>query len=375
MTSSISRQDLIKDLQRVAEKIGEPPSSPQYERYGKYSRSSIYRHFDGIIEARKAAGLGSEDLTGKRQNIPIENLIDEIHALHSKLGRVPKREEMVEIGKFSEGPYVRNFGTWGDAVLAAGYQPYRPNKYNVEKRIFTCGFCGIKRKEKISENKNQKNWFCSKNCKDDWESKNKKGENHPQYNRISTECSWCGGSIEAKPSVFENRENMFCGHECAGKWWSENRVGDRHPRYTGGDAEVTCQACGEIYEVRRAKVDATRFCSYECMGRVRMIEMRGENNPNYNPDSIDETGPNWLEQRRKRIDKDNACCVACGMRMEEHIQKYSIELDVHHVFPRYLFNGPNGFDYESANEISNLRTMCRACHRRWEGIPLSPSRL
>jgi hypothetical protein len=279
---------------------------------------------------------------------------------------------MVEIGKFSEGPYVRNFGTWGDAVLAAGYEPHRANKYNVKKRLYTCDFCGKKREEKISVNKKQKNWFCSESCKNDWQAENVVGENHHQYKRVSTECGWCGNTIEAKPSVAKKQENIFCDHNCAGRYWSKNRIGSRHPRYNGGDVGVTCQACGEMYEVRRAKVDGTRFCSRECLGKVRIKEMRGENNPNYNPDSIDKTGPNWLEQRRKRIEKDNGCCVDCGMSMEESIQKYGNELDVHHIMPRYLYDEPDGFDYKSANKLSNLVSMCRSCHHKWEGIPLSP---
>jgi hypothetical protein len=372
---AISKQELLDDLRRVGEKLKKTPSAQEYKKYGQYSDSCVYRHFDGFVEAREEAGFEDGDLRSRPRGISREKLINAIQSLRTELGRVPRREEMRQLGEYSEEPFRRVFGTWGDAVIEAGYEPYRPNADNAERKIYTCEYCGLKREALVSQNKRQNNWFCSESCKNDWQAENVVGESHHQYKRVSTQCSWCEEPMSVIPSVFANRTNMFCNTNCAGKWYSKYRVGDRSPGYDGGRVEVTCQACGDIYEVRKARVGVTRFCSYECLGRARITEYRGENNPNYNPDSTDKTGPNWLEQRRKRIKKDNASCVACGMNMREHKEKYGFELDIHHVLPRYLFNGPDGLDYESANKVSNLRTMCRACHRRWEGIPLSPSQI
>lgn len=160
--------------------------------------------------------------------------------------------------------------------------------------------------------------------------------------------------------------------KCSGKYWSENRVGGNHPRYSGGNVEMTCDGCGDTYEVNPANVEKARFCSYSCLGDVRMVEMRGEKNTNFNPDLVDEYGPNWHEQRRKCLKRDNYKCIDCDATQEQHNDVYGCDLIVHHVTPRRRFVTDGELDWESANRLSNLRTVCHPCHGRWEGIPVVP---
>jgi hypothetical protein len=372
MPLPVSKQELIQDLRSVGERLGKAPSVQEYNEYGAYGDSVVYKHFGGMVEARSAAGFEDGDLRSKTRGTSRENLIEAIHSLRRELDRVPTRQEMRNLGRYSEEPYRRVFGTWGDAVIEAGYSPYRPSSTNADKKIYNCDYCGLGREELVSQNNNQQNWFCSKTCKNEWQATNVVGKQHHQYKRVSSECSWCSEPMKVIPSVYNDRSDIFCDTDCAGKWYSENRVGVRAPGYDGGQRQVTCQECGDMYKVKKARIAETRFCSLDCLGATRMIEMRGENNPNYNPERLDETGPNWLEQRRKRIQKDEGQCVACGITMKQHKQENGMELDVHHIFPRYMFKETSGLDYEAANELSNLRTMCRSCHKRWEGIQLAP---
>jgi DEAD/DEAH box helicase domain-containing protein len=66
-------------------------------------------------------------------------------------------------------------------------------------------------------------------------------------------------------------------------------------------------------------------------------------------------GPNWLTQRKQARARDGYCCQMCGApeRSREH--------DVHHKSPFRTFAS-----YEQANQLSNLVTLCRSCHRRAE---------
>ncbi|MBE7469397.1 MAG: ATP-dependent helicase [Anaerolineae bacterium] len=66
-------------------------------------------------------------------------------------------------------------------------------------------------------------------------------------------------------------------------------------------------------------------------------------------------GPNWAAQRRAARARDGYRCQMCGLpeRGREH--------DVHHKIPFRTFAS-----YEPANQLSNLITLCRSCHRRAE---------
>jgi hypothetical protein len=187
----VTRQDLIEDAQRVQSVVEGAMTKQDYGEHGEYSVSSLYRLFDGMDELRDLAGIDGSDIVRGRK-FSREKLLDAIHDLKEELGRVPKREEMLEQGSVSEGPFRRVFGTWGDAVIEAGYEPHRPNKYNVEKKLYTCTWCGTQEEQKVSENEDQNNWFCQRPCKHEWQAENVVGENHHQYDRVSTECDWCG---------------------------------------------------------------------------------------------------------------------------------------------------------------------------------------
>jgi predicted HNH restriction endonuclease len=87
-------------------------------------------------------------------------------------------------------------------------------------------------------------------------------------------------------------------------------------------------------------------------------------------------GPNWQEQKEKRLEKDGDECVVCGMDAEEHIDKFNNAIHVHHIQPLRSFKAENGvydIDYEEANKLENLITLCHKCHKKWEGVPLRPS--
>lgn len=369
---TIPPEDVLADLQRVAEKVGEPPSRGQYAEFGEYSTSTIYANFDGICEARRKAGIDGSDQRGVNQELGRQELLEAIHDLADELGRAPKREEMIDQGEFSEGPYRREFGSWGKAVTVAGYEPHRPNSELAERIEVTCAWCDLTEEVLSSQNQNQTRWFCSKPCKHRWQAENVVGEDHHQYNRVTVSCDYCGDTDRRKPAVAESRDHHFCNYDCYGSWCSTNRTGDSHPRWNGGEMTIECDICGTERQVRQAKASNARFCSVDCLGAARETELIGSNNPNYIDGTTTHYGPNWEQEREQRLKKDNYSCVVCGTSREEHQQEFGRDLAVHHVTPRREFVTDGELDYHESNRIQNLRTMCAVHHKKWEGVPIAP---
>lgn len=234
---------------------------------------------------------------------------------------------------------------------------------------------------------------------------------------VIVECDWCGDEIRKQPSNTDG--NNYCSDDCYSNARSEQYSGDGHPRWNGGKETVVCEYCGDEYEVIKVRLDETRFCSQDCLHEWRSEHERGENHPNwtrvececeicgktvhrqpsqlermdnvfcsqrchreyqsihqvgenhhnYKGGRIVRYGPNWKEQSDKCRERDGHECQICGLPQEEQDRK----LTAHHIVPREKFIDDNGnFDWERANRLGNLLTVCDACHRKWEGIPLRP---
>lgn len=99
---------------------------------------------------------------------------------------------------------------------------------------------------------------------------------------------------------------------------------------------------------------------------------RGKNHHNWKGGYRRYYGPNWLKQRETRLERDGYQCVVCKISNEEHNARYDKGLAVHHIRPFRTFREDGMVDYDAANRLENLVTLCVSCHRRWEGIPLRP---
>lgn len=74
-------------------------------------------------------------------------------------------------------------------------------------------------------------------------------------------------------------------------------------------------------------------------------------------------GPNWYDQRSKVREREDECQV-CGMTDEEHQEEKGCRLHVHHITPFRTFK-PDP-DYEKANALGNLVSLCYECHHELE---------
>ena len=163
-------------------------------------------------------------------------------------------------------------------------------------------------------------------------------------------CEWCGQEFEE----WTYRQPRFCSNQCR----SEFAARQPKPSTIKPEIHITriCKSCGKEYETttHQVRLRGSNFCSPECRDADNGMRMRGDGNPNYNGGHIDDYGPNWCSQKRKARKRDRYICQCC----ERKKRKGERALDVHHIVKAKLFNG----DFESANHLSNLITLCRQCH-------------
>ena len=146
-------QRLIEDVRNVAEVVGERPTTTQMNELGIHSSGIIITHFDSWDVAIEVAGVGdtgtknhnkaSEQTQTTAQSAETETqpeiasstqneasspdegpkpgeLIDELQRLDEKTDGYPKTTQVRSQGKYNPEQYYAEFGSWDDALRAAG---------------------------------------------------------------------------------------------------------------------------------------------------------------------------------------------------------------------------------------------------------------
>lgn len=216
--------------------------------------------------------------------------------------------------------------------------------------------------------------FCSLDCKTDWFSKTFRGENHPRWkdNTTTKECAWCDSVCETPTTKIESRDHnrVYCSRECFSRWRSKHIRGENHPLYK--DSQVVCEACGDTFQKRPAKVDAhdKHFCSRGCHGEWLAENKVGEEHPRYNGGTVNYYGPNWRAQRRKVRKRDQYRCQECGATERELGQIPSAHHKVKIAHFKDKYDDPEW--YQKGNRLENLILLCSSHHSKWEGVPVQP---
>lgn len=115
-----SKQELIRELQRVAEMLGHSPSATEMKCHGDVSPAAVSGQFESWNSGLEAAGLS----TTKSTKTSPQEVIAAIQALADHLGRPPTAYEMDEQGEYATKVAQRCFGSWNAAIREAGFQPH-----------------------------------------------------------------------------------------------------------------------------------------------------------------------------------------------------------------------------------------------------------
>lgn len=115
------REVLIAELQRLADQLNHPPGLRDMSQDGAHSSKTYQKKFGSWNNALRAAGLGINEET----NIDKSDLIDELRRLAEELGRTPTSRDMADRGKYGTATYTHKFGSWNDAVQEADFEIVR----------------------------------------------------------------------------------------------------------------------------------------------------------------------------------------------------------------------------------------------------------
>lgn len=118
----VSNEDLIVEMSRVSEVIEDTPRVDDMREFGKYSSGTYEGRFGSWNDALIEAGLSPT----KPTNISDDELVEEIRRLADEVGEQPKYDVMAELGRYSTTIYEQRFGSWNDALIEAGFEPREP---------------------------------------------------------------------------------------------------------------------------------------------------------------------------------------------------------------------------------------------------------
>lgn len=78
-------------------------------------------------------------------------------------------------------------------------------------------------------------------------------------------------------------------------------------------------------------------------------------------------GKNWSKQRNAALERDNYQCQKCGRKGKK--KGYYWDLHIHHIskIKNFVNLQTKEVDYEKANDLSNLITLCPQCHKYADG--------
>lgn len=131
-------EELLAEIHRLKEELGETPTSTEMNELGEYWNSHYYDCFGGWNNALREAGLEPH----QEKKIPSDDLLNELRRLARELGTTPTKAQLDDLGEYYSRSYLDRFGSWNAAVRQAGLEPnQRIDEAEFRDPPGTCPLC------------------------------------------------------------------------------------------------------------------------------------------------------------------------------------------------------------------------------------------
>jgi hypothetical protein len=114
------RSDLLEDLTRLSDEFERLPSGQLVEDHGHYDLADYRREFGSLPAALDAAGFDLPRFSGQR--VSDADALHDLHHLLADLDRRPTSRDVIEHGHYSDKLYRDRWGSFNDALAAAGFR-------------------------------------------------------------------------------------------------------------------------------------------------------------------------------------------------------------------------------------------------------------
>lgn len=164
--------------------------------------------------------------------------------------------------------------------------------------------------------------------------------------KVNVVCETCSTTFRIYRSTAAQKPRRYCSRKC-------------DPHFSHTRAKCKCKQCGGVFKVHpyRTKQECS-LCSEACKIRWLSVTFSGSNSPHWKGGRT-KYGPNWKIQRAKARNRDGHKCTHCGKTEEE----LGEALSVAHII---AFRDFGMSRYKEANALSNLKSLCRLCHIRFD---------
>lgn len=127
--TTYTNEQLIEILQKLAEELGRTPTVKSMRERKDLPSDSIYlRRFGSWKNAIKAAGLSMDDFNKQYTD---RQLIENLQNIAEELGRTPTASDLLGREGPSNRAYSYRFGSWNDALEVAGLTENDTRKWYV----------------------------------------------------------------------------------------------------------------------------------------------------------------------------------------------------------------------------------------------------